>query len=309
MIKNTYILAFLVAVFSLVLIACSDNSYVTPIPSDAKTLTVSVTDAPLDGVSKVIIQFSGVEIKHEDAEAEVIVFDTPVDVDVLSLQGAQRTTILLEQKIRTGNYEYIRLLVNAEQGEFDSLVLLDDNTWQSLYVPDASKIKLKIIQPFRIRSGRNTHLTIDFDLRKSLGKDDVENDYQLIPSLRMVTESDAGHITGLVANALLNDNGCIELDNQTNAAVYLFSELAEGVSPQDIQRNELDPVSSASIKFDSETGEYSYTLGYLPKDIPYSAVVVCDANTDAPGTVDTLNFIGEIKAVTAIETFSIDLNF
>ncbi|MBV1870468.1 MAG: DUF4382 domain-containing protein, partial [Gammaproteobacteria bacterium] len=72
MIKNPlYFFAPLLAL-SLVLTACSDNSYVTPLPSDAKTLTISVTDAPLDGVSKVIVQFSGIEIKHVDAEAQII---------------------------------------------------------------------------------------------------------------------------------------------------------------------------------------------------------------------------------------------
>ena len=309
MIKNTYILSSLVAVFSLVLISCSDNTYIPPTPSDARTLTVSVTDAPLDGVSKVMVQFSGVEIKHVDAEAELIEFDAPVDVDILGLQGTLRTSILFEQKVSSGTYEFIRLIINAEQGEFDSLVLLDDNTWQSLYIPDADRIGLKIIQPFFIYSGGNTHLTIDFDLRKSMEKDIAEGDYQLIPSLRVVSDDEAGHISGLVANTLLSENACIGTNNQTNAAVYLFAEFTEGVGPQDIQRNELDPVSSAGIVFDSDTGEYSYTLGYLPKDVPFSAVLVCDASIDAPGTVDTLDYIGEIKTVTVIEELNVDLNF
>jgi hypothetical protein len=215
----------------------------------------------------------------------------------------------LEEKVSSGNYEYIRLLVNAAPGEFDSVVLLEDNTWQSLYIPDGHKIGLKINRAFYINSNKNTHLTIDFDLRKSLEKDAAESDYQLIPSLRMVSNIEAGHVAGFVENQLLIDNGCVGADNQTTAAVYLYNELADGGSPQDIQRNALDPVSSANVVFNTETGEYSYTLGYLPRDVPYSAQVVCDASIDAPSTVDTLSFIGPIQSVIAIETLTINVDF
>jgi len=299
-----------IAASALLLLACSDNSYTPPPPpSDANTLTVSITDAPLDGVSKVIVQFAGIEIKHEDGEAQIIEFKAPVEVDLLGLQGDIRSTILREEKINAGDYQYIRLLVNAAQGEFDSVVLLEDNTWQSLYVPDEAKIGLKLNQAFRVSANKNMHLTIDFDLRKSLEKDLVENDYQLIPSLRVVSDVEAGHIAGFIENQLLIDNGCVELDNQTNAAVYLYNKLAEGANRQDIQRNELDPVSSANVEFNTETGEYSYTLGFLPRDVPYSAQVVCDASIDEPSTADALNFIGPIQSVTPVETLTINLDF
>lgn len=294
---------------ALLLLACSDNSYIAPPPSDAKTLTVSITDAPLDGVSKVFVRFVGIEVKHEESEAQIIEFETPVEVDLLRLQGDLRSTIMLEEKIPSGDYQYIRLLVSAEQSESESFVILEDNSLRSLYIPDDAKIGLKLNQAFRINSNSNTHLTIDFDLRKSLEKDENEDDYKLIPSLRVVSDVEAGHIAGFVENQLLIDSGCVEGDNQTNAAVYLYNELAEGASPQDIQRNEFDPVSSANVEFNSDTGEYFYTLGYLPRDIPYSAQVVCDASEDEPGSANTLNFIGSIQSVMPVETLTVNLDF
>ena len=299
-----------IAASALLLLACSDNSYTPPPPpSDANTLTVSVTDAPLDGVSKVIVQFAGIEIKHEDSEAQIIEFEAPLDVDLLGLQGDLRSTIMLEEKVNAGDYQYIRLLVNAALGEFDSVVLLEDNTWQSLYIPDDAKIGLKLNQAFHVSSNKNTHLTIDFDLRKSLEKDLAENDYQLIPNLRVVSDVEAGHIAGFIENQLLIDNSCVGVDSQTNAAVYLYNELAEGASPQDIQRNELDPVSSANVEFNTDTGEYFYTLGFLLRDVPYSAQVVCDASIDEPSTANALSFIGPIQSVIPVETLTINLDF
>ena len=289
--------------------SCSDSSYTPPAPDDAQTLTLSVTDAPLDGVSKVLVQFAGVEVKPVGADVKTIMFDTPVDVDILSLQGKRRVPIMLDHKLATGEYEYIRLLLNATQGEFNSLVLLDDNTWQSLYVPDGDKIGLKIVQSFKINSQNNTHLTIDFDLRKSISKESTEDAYRLSPSLRWVKESGYGHIAGFIDNALLLSNGCIDSNNHSYGSIYLYPALADGQLPQDIQRNANDPISSANIEFDVVNGEYSYTMGYIPSKTTYSAVLVCDARLDDPVTADTLTFVGTPKSITVAADVPNDLNF
>lgn len=291
------------------LVSCSDSSYTPPPPEDAQTLTLSMTDAPLDGVSKVIVQFTGLEIKPVGSDLKTIWFDTPVDIDILSLQGKRRATLLPEYKLSAGEYEYIRLLVNANQGEYNSLVVLDDNTWLPLYIPDADKTGLKIAKSFRISTQGNTQLTLDMDLRKSLFKESTESAYRLSPSLRWVKEYEYGHISGFVDNALLSDNGCIDTNSQSFGAIYLYPALAQGQVPQDIQRNASDPLSSANIEFDASKGEYFYTLGYIPSKITYSAVLVCDARLENPTTADTLTFVGAPKSITVDEDGPNDLNF
>lgn len=294
---------------SQLLVSCSDSSYTPPPVKDAQTLTLSVTDAPLDGVGKVIVQFTGLEAKPVGAELKTILFDTPVDVDILALQAKRRANLLTEYKLAAGEYEYIRLLVNANQGEYHSFVALDDGTWLPLYVPDADKAGLKITKSFRIASNSNTHLTIDVDLRKSLFKDSAENAYRLSPSLRWVKEYEYGHISGFIDNALLSSNGCIDSNNQSHGAVYLYPALADGQLPQDIQRNGNDPLSSANIEFDASKGEYSYTLGFIASKANYSVALVCDARLDNPTAADTLIFVGAPKGITVIDNGPNDLNF
>lgn len=303
----------LLSCFGLAMVACSDSGYVAPPAEDASTLTLSITDAPLDGVAKVYLQISGVEIKPENGAAKTIDFDAPIDLDVLSLNAGKRMAILVNEDLTAGNYDYIRLLVNAEEGEPNSKVLLTDNTWQSLYIPSESKADLKIEQPFNINRRRNTHLTIDIDLKKSLTKENNEDAYQFMPFLRMVEEYKYAHIKGFIANGLLDSGaGCIDRSGdepQAVGAVYIYTELAEGSEPQDIQRTDSDPLASASIDYDEVRGEYHYTLGYIPVDATYSVALVCDAGLDNPAAVDELEFLGEPQVITVDSDETMDLDF
>ena len=303
----------LLSCFGLAMVACSDSGYVAPPAEDASTLTLSITDAPLDGVAKVYLQIRGIEIKPENGSVKTIDFDAPIDLDVLSLNAGKRMAILVNEDLTAGNYDYIRLLVNAEEGEPNSKVLLTDNTWQSLYIPGESKADLKIEQSFNIDRRRNTHLTIDIDLKKSLTKENNEDGYQFTPSLRMVEEYKYAHIKGFIANDLLDSGaGCIDRSGdepQAVGAVYIYTELAEGSEPQDIQRTGSDPLASASIDYDEVRGEFHYTLGYIPVDATYSVALVCDAGLDNPAAVDELEFLGEPQVVTVDSDETMDLDF
>ena len=304
----------LLSCFGLAVTACSDSGYIAPAAEDASTLTLSITDAPLDDVVKVYLQIRGLEIKSESGTVKTIDFDTPIDLDVLSLSADKRMDILVNEHLTAGTYEYIRLLVNAEQGEPNSRVLLSDNSWQSLYIPSESKVGLKVEQSFKIDRRHNTHLTIDIDLKKSLTKENKEDDYRFTPSLRMVEEYKFAHIKGFIDNDLLDDGAnCIDRSGdlpQAVGAVYIYSELGEGGEPQDIQRTNSDPLASTNINFDEERGEFHYTLGYIPIDATYSLALVCDASIDNPAVENDLEYLGDVHTITldSDETMAFDFN-
>ena len=303
----------LLSCFGLAVTACSDSGSVTSVPDDASTLTLSITDAPLDNVVKVYLQIRGLEIKSEKGVVTTIDFDTPIDLDVLSLNAEKRADILVNELLTAGTYESIRLLVNAEQGEPNSRVLLSDNSWQSLYIPSESKVGLKIEQSFKIDRRRNTHLTIDIDLKKSLTKENNEDDYRFTPSLRMVEEYKFAHIKGIIDNDLFDDgDNCVDRSGdlpQAVGAVYIYSELDEGSEPQDIQRTSSDPLASTNIDFDEERGEFHYTLGYMPIDATYSLALVCNAVIDNPAEEDDLEYLGEVQIITVDSDDTLELDF
>jgi len=97
---------------------------VTTPPRDT-TLTLRITDAPVDYASEVVIQFSGVAIKPENGEEQNFEFEEAKSIDLLALQGSNSAILLDDQIIDSGSYEWIRLAVNAEQGVRDSYMITD----------------------------------------------------------------------------------------------------------------------------------------------------------------------------------------
>jgi hypothetical protein len=77
--------------------ACNSGSSSDPFAGGSTgSLTLSVTDAPVDGATSVVVVFTGVELLREDAEPVVFTFEEPKQIDLLSLQGGLTETLLDE---------------------------------------------------------------------------------------------------------------------------------------------------------------------------------------------------------------------
>ena len=61
----------------------------------------------------VVVQFTGVELKPKDGPAFSRDFETPKTIDVLGLR-ANRAMLLDGETVPAGDYEWMRLKVNAD---------------------------------------------------------------------------------------------------------------------------------------------------------------------------------------------------
>jgi hypothetical protein len=87
-------------------------------------------------------------------------------------------------------------------------------------------------------------------------------------------------------------------------AVYAFS--GAGVTPDDVDGTDPEPVSSAMPVLNAATGHYDYTIGFLSAG-PYTVTFTCDADADDPAASDDLVFTGTQDAtVVADETTTVD---
>src|SRR5688572_27510539 len=82
--------------------------------ADQGTLNLSIADAPIDGAERVIVRFSGVEVKHENEAPEVITFSAPRQIDLLEQQDGRSAILLENQPLTAGRFEWVRLLVDAD---------------------------------------------------------------------------------------------------------------------------------------------------------------------------------------------------
>ena len=291
--KNTRFLAVLTGAAALALLpGCSDEG-------GTGRLSLAVTDAPVDGATAVVVQFTGVEVKPADGSARAFDFDAPRQIDLLALTGTDSELLLDDVEVPSGRYNWVRLKVDAnEDGIADSYIDLDDGSRHELEIPSGDETGLKLHSGFRVPNGGAASFTLDFDLRKSVHEPmDAGDSFKLRPTLRIVDNATIGSIAGTVQGALVVP-GC-------TPAVYVFA--GSGVTPDDVDAIEPDPVSSAVPELNAGTGNFDYTVGFLATGA-YTVSFTCNAAADNPATSDTLVFVGTQDATVTADQATV-VNF
>lgn len=268
----------------------SDSSSSTP----TGTLGVHVTDAPVDGASRVVVQFDGIEIQPANGERLTFNFDEPKTIDLLALQGNNSEPLLTGEEVPAGDYEWIRVMVTGNRQSLESFIEFEaDGGQHALYVPSGSQTGLKLVSGFAVPVGGTADFTIDFDLRKSVVDPGQSGQpYMLKPALRLVDNSQIGSISGIVDSATASSDSC-------SPAAYVYS--GSDVSPDD-EGSENSPLTSATISMDESTGEFGFTVGFLSEG-DYTVAWTCQADLDAPETEEDILFEDNVNAsVVADET-------
>lgn len=257
----------------------------TPSNTSSASLTLALTDGPVDTATAVVIEVTGVSIKPKDGDVIEVTFDEPKSIDLLQLQDGVVTDLVNELALEAGEYAWVQVHINAvKDGVMDSYVEFEDGTSVELNMPGESEHGLRIARSFTLAEGEDATFTIDFDLRKSLIHRAQGPDVTLKPVLHMVPNHHAGHLHGDLDSALVADmcaDPSVEL-----GAVYVFA--GADATPTDVNGSESDPVASALVKV-GPRGEYHYHVGFLEAG-EYTVAYTCDAASDNPEEVNELSF-------------------
>jgi hypothetical protein len=272
-----------------ILAACGGGSNDGPADQYGR-INLGVTDAPVDGAEHVVVEFTGVELKAlNDADPDVFDFTTPRRIDLLALEGGGSEILLRDEVLPAGNYEWIRLKVNAGRTASDSYVDLKDGSRHALFIPSGNQSGLKLIRGFTIGAGSTTNFTIDFDLRRSVIRPPGQNgDFVLKPVLRIVDNLQVGTLAGVVAPALIAST--------CTPAIYVFTGAA--IAPDDVG-GALEPFLTARVLQNATSGAYEYRIGFMPVG-SYTLAFTCESNLDDPETNDTIAFVKTQNATIAV---------
>ena len=89
--------------------------------SEDTTISLSITDAPVENVAEVNVQFTGVTVKPQQGDAIEFLFDSPLDIDLLALTGENSMLLLNNETVPGGHYVWLELHVSADfDNVFDS---------------------------------------------------------------------------------------------------------------------------------------------------------------------------------------------
>jgi hypothetical protein len=260
-------------------------------------MNLNITDSPVADAAKVVVQFTGVEIKASaEGAPEVFDFAAPRQIDLWALNGGGSEILLQDETLPAGAYEWIRLKVNAGRDASDSYIELKDGSRHALFIPSGNETGLKLVQGFLVGAGQTVDFTIDVDLHRSVIRPPgLGGPYILRPALRLINNFDVGQIEGKVAASIAADD--------CTPAVYLYA--GSGVVPDDVG-SPTAPLATTFVKLDEASGEYRYRLAFVPAG-NYTVALTCDADEDEADADDAIEFIGPQNAtVAAGQTTQID---
>jgi hypothetical protein len=243
------------------------------------SLSLQITDSPVTSAKRVVVQFTGLEIQPAGGGAPEVFDFAPRQIDLLALDGGGSEVLLADEMLPAGEYESIRLKVNAGRSGSDSFIELDDGSVHPLFIPSGNQTGLKLIRRFTIGAGSSHNFTIDFNLRKSvIHPPGLGDPYLLKPVLRLVNNLEVGTIEGKVATALIVD-GCVP-------AVYLYT--GANIVPDDLG-SATPPLASTAVNLDNTTGIYRFKLAFVPVGANTIAFT-CAADKDAADVDDAITF-------------------
>lgn len=273
------------------------------------TLTLGLTDGPVEGAQNVVVAFTGIELKPQGGPAmDPIVMDADscdnfdaatgtCSIDLLDLVGTQRREVF-SGKLPAGHYEWVRLMVAAERNVIDSYINTLDGKQCSLWIPSGAQTGLKVVSGITITANGVSDYTLDFDVRKSItnppglaGSDPAlqcADNYVMSPAVRIVDSTEVGAIAGTVdENVLKADASCVldsQLGTYQNVAAYVFEDTPDYVA--DDLDGDGNAITTASVKWDDMQQVYAYEVGYLLAPATYHVAVTCTSDIDEATTDD-----------------------
>jgi hypothetical protein len=244
-------------------------------------VSFSVTDAPVDEASAVVIAMTEFELKPSGGPSfRIPVVEEGRALNLLDFSNGVSALIIDEEEVPAGQFEWLRIYFDEEA----SYIQLEaDGALYPLHMPSGGQTGYKLVSGFTVPANGAVEYILHFDLRKSVvappGQTSPFGDqvYFLKPAVRIMDVEATGGVEGQVADALLDLNND-EATCKGGNAVYAF----EG---HDVAPLAGPPLASDIVELNEATGVHEYHLMYLlPRD--YTLAFTCSATAD-DGEVET----------------------
>ncbi|MDX1391486.1 MAG: DUF4382 domain-containing protein [Rheinheimera sp.] len=319
--KNIFIVGAVAASVS-VLTACGGSS--SDVEPMFATFSLGVSDAPVNGANAVVVCFNEVELTGNGLGRQGFIIGTDAQaaasntmcrdnagnvipnsrgIDLLLLDGAKSEALVTGAQFEAGNYGQLRLKI--AQGSY---VEQQDGLKVPLTVP-SNELKLGGVT---LSAGGTFNYTLEFDLRKAVVDPVGQAGYLLKPTgLRLVDNSEIGHLTGQVAEGLLINNNCtVAPQEQTTpvGTVYLYQGADRPLAQLSDNggTNTYQPYASTNVYFDG-VSQYNFSIGFIDAG-SYTAAFSCDVEDD-PEAADALEFLQAKNLTITASPTPVTVNF
>ncbi|HEX5420979.1 MAG TPA: DUF4382 domain-containing protein [Gammaproteobacteria bacterium] len=249
------------------------------------TLSLSLVDAPIQDAAEIWIRIKNISLKPAGAGPAIdFPIDPPLEVNLLSLTPDSAATLLDGVKVPAGSYDWLAMDVDAEFDGVtnDSYVTTQAGGMEELRVPSG---RLRLVSGLTITADQATSFMIDWNARMGLVHPPGQQGYMLRPAFRVVDMTLYGTVSGKVAAATIQSSACLaDNPNDANAGNVVYVYAGTGVTPDDIDGTDPEPVATVNVE-QNAAGDYVYKTLLSPGT--YTLAFTCQAGNDDPDTDDT----------------------
>jgi len=256
------------------------------------TLSVSLMDRPVDGVTELYVTISEVWIKPQGGgpAEQVPMTSTPLTVNLLALNDGNASVLVDEAVISAGSYNWIELQIE-DSDISDSYAMTTAGGMVPVDV-DVPSNKIRLVSGFVVGPNQAVRFLFDWDVRKGLTEAVGQQRYLLRPAFRVLDVDEYGSLSGTIfADTISLDATCQGVADPTvGKVVYVF----EGdVTPDDIDDIDPDPLTTVDAVLNEATMDYDYRTILMPGD--YTVAFTCLGNFDFDDISDELDFLSPIN--------------
>jgi len=265
-----FIQFLLVAVFAIFLFTGCEND-----PTKG-TIALSITDAPIDmsNVTGVYIKVNEIQINTSGSDWVTFEgFVGPQTFNILELTNGE-SAMMGSIEFEAGQYNQIRFILDAPEmggGSNPSnpgcYITFTDQPDQPLFVPSGGESGWKAVGAFKVPQNGDVAITADFDARKSVMKQGMNDFYILKPTIRLIVDDQAGKIVGGVTN----------IPEGVDLIIYAYEDGVYTESEADLPTSDTTSQFPNAITSDKVDETDSYCLAFLaPKTYDLVVTSVLD---------------------------------
>lgn len=250
----------IIVAFSVLFTGCGTGS-----DTGAGTMTVEMTDAPIDSADAVNVFIERVEVQSQDGSGWVTLNEPQQEYNLLELVNGA-TEVIGSAELEEGTYNQIRLILSRDGHS----VVVDGNEY-SMKVPSGAQTGVKLNINAEIEPDIEYVLLLDFEASKSVVKAGTSGMYLLKPVIRAQEKAITGNIAGTV--------------NPADAEPVVYA-----IADSDTLSSTIADTSSGEFKLIGlEQGTYDVSVD--PRNDSYQSTTV--ENVDV--TVEETNDIGTVE--------------
>lgn len=262
---------------------------------DTGSLSIGITDAPVDDAAAVVVAMTEFEFKPAGGEPafRVAVDGAPRELDLTDFTDGISATVIDGETVPAGEYEWMRIYFDES---LSYIQLESDGTTYPLVIPSGDQTGFKLVQGFTVPVNDSVTYMLDFDVRQSVveppglaGPNGEPRTFLLKPAVRIMNTEDTGAVEGVIDATLVdvNNERCLAAEPEAAGnAVYVFEgrdAVLDDVAEEESDETE-GPLTSDIVEMNDSTGEFEYHLMFLlPGE--YTLAFTCTAGAD--GVADT----------------------